>query len=483
MSLVLQTRRRNLELALSEVQQTLSDVPNLSRQLESIKKGIASRVEKTREQDRLILDWRWGPGKSDEERKLAGFITDLLDCIRDLGDQLAVLEKGSFFVQVSETGLSRKWLDELRALAVSLRTKAVDAKDWQRLATIEARARDDLFGRSLELLGGLALRDSRLNADLCELADDLVWAMGAVETRHFAIMGGLHSKLMRLERIVRLPFPLWSVWDLPFAAHDFWHANGAAAKNVRDRALEQGDCPIAKSDMDAVLADVLATNSLGPAYGYAALTLWFAPSEPRFDLRVRAICAMLRTMNDKKPKGVTASYLTVSDDLGAAWGDAVGEARPAGAAHRAPLEENDFQQLLAAFADQAQQCGLDQDRGRAALIAARQQSAAPAAASSAPSDAELETVCGALIDGIRGAGYKQFQRQDWQGLPEWNEIERWRDLSGEEIQKATGGAIDLRHLLNAAWKERVKADDFGDAALTDTLTKLAKGVRPRREKR
>ena len=42
------------------------------------------------------------------------------------------------------------------------------------LAEAEMEARKSLFQESIELLGGFALRDARLDEDICELGDKLI---------------------------------------------------------------------------------------------------------------------------------------------------------------------------------------------------------------------------------------------------------------------------------------------------------------------
>ena len=76
---------------------------------------------------------------------------------------------------------------------------------------------------------------------------------------------------------MRLWVPHWSIWALPFTAHEFWHV--AASLGIWDKLREHLDPEEHCSDpaLDTCLADAFATYTIGPAYAYAAVTLLLNP--------------------------------------------------------------------------------------------------------------------------------------------------------------------------------------------------------------
>jgi hypothetical protein len=159
-----------------------------------------------------------------------------------------------------------------------------------------------------------------------------------------------------LARVVRVGFPEWTVWALPFTAHEFWHA---IAREGFDQAMrealtkqktiaEGGKIP---ERYQICLADAFATYTMGPAYAYSAVFLLlsplsaYAPPEPASvpprdpgaaesldeapigdDTRAQAILQMLRSMSKNDSAAEESPYVVVSNQLGKVWSAAISAA-------------------------------------------------------------------------------------------------------------------------------------------------------------
>jgi hypothetical protein len=214
-------------------------------------------------------------------------------------------------LQMTRERLTRA--NELRALRERLRD-APGRKELERLWGDYAKvynASQDIFRESREIMGGLAFREKNSeDARLCQIAEDIVLDC----TRNAGTIPSLpvpgHEVVSRtLARVVRMRLPEWTLWTLPLVAHEYgkvvldeWpavaelidaqHASFAARSSgdSSDASLER-----AKYDLRSLLADAFAAYTMGPAYGYAAVTLALNPADRALASRLRAevICAVL----------------------------------------------------------------------------------------------------------------------------------------------------------------------------------------------
>ena len=100
--------------------------------------------------------------------------------------------------------------------------------------------------KSCELLGGVALRDTRLDDGICVLADELVTNY-RVDNRGptpiLTIPARHKTTAMTLAKTVCVGFPEWTIWALPLTAHEFWYAVGRdviLGKDVEHRRHPRG---------------------------------------------------------------------------------------------------------------------------------------------------------------------------------------------------------------------------------------------------
>ncbi len=198
-----------------------------------------------------------------------------------------------------------------------------------------------LFRECMDLLNGLAFREITLDESICELADELIdkCSKSVARPPGLAFPASQEPLLKVLRRIVRIPFPEWSIWTLPLIAHEYGHvaiseptdpqllqpfAEQRAARprnwdseylkvlgqpGVLEEAKIEAEKRAAERGLFRVneyLADAFATYVMGPAFACAAIRFRLAPSlspgdDPYSGLdseRAIVIMAMLRKMNE-----------------------------------------------------------------------------------------------------------------------------------------------------------------------------------------
>lgn len=238
-------------------------------------------------------------------------------------------------------------LDELREIRTALADPARCEQAggvrvlWHRYDRVYQQSQA-VFRECLEVLGGLAFRDKKLDRNICRVADELIaHCAKTISGRPSLTVPAPEEALNRtLGRIVRVPFPQWTIWTLPFTAHEYGHVvvnEQEPLRTVFQKEVEawMADAGTASSP-EAVggaracvgdfFADGFATYTLGPAYACAAVMTRFNPSAPHAGgdetpscaERARIIFAMLRRM-DAAEGGLMRPYEQVVDHLEEAW--------------------------------------------------------------------------------------------------------------------------------------------------------------------
>ena len=187
---------------------------------------------------------------------------------------------------------------------------------------------DALFSEYVDLLRGVALRsagfgdDDAQLSDLFLIADQLPSLWGRVDGwswQSLAVPSRQDGSGSSEAMVLRVGFPEWTIWALPFVQHGFGHV---FAKKRQFAAPGRADAISA-----AALADALATVATGPAYACAALLLRLDPAEvtgpTEATVRSATILVTLRQIAAADPDG-PLSILT--DRLCAEWRDAVSTA-------------------------------------------------------------------------------------------------------------------------------------------------------------
>lgn len=281
-----------------------------------------------------------------------------------------------------------------------------------------------LFAEFSEFLAGLALRDSGLEADFCEMADDLLqsFILSVSTSTDFLTIPIPRELVVKLQNMIRLSYPEWTVWSLPMAAHEFWHAFASLHEGIL-KEFKKAAPDLSADDSELCLADAFGAYSMGPAYAYYAFLLSLNPVRafaetadgPAAAKRAESILLMLDHMNSRQVAGPWTGLIAGLRDQ---WNAAIASASPDGP----PLSPETRQKLSSGVRALAQAL----DRQTAAAF----------------------------------------------GLENWGHILEWSQslLQGRIADIAVDASYDMRYVVNAAWLARQtvsgadRAAELGDAA-------------------
>lgn len=217
---------------------------------------------------------------------------------------------------------------------------------WREYADVYNESQE-VFQESMELIGGLILRDRNLDHGICQVADELIVTCSKQITQAARLTIPASQEALRatLGRIIRFRFPEWTYWTLPFTAHEYGHVvidenpsmkNFVAGEIARMvAAQEQQNGPFNEAEkkqanrsaeyhIEELLADAFAVYTMGPAYGFATIlhrfNLYSAYDEddehPSDAKRAWIVLAMLQRMNQET---ANQDYTQVINHLQHEW--------------------------------------------------------------------------------------------------------------------------------------------------------------------
>jgi hypothetical protein len=146
---------------------------------------------------------------------------------------------------------------------------------WSRYDELVTVYAQPLFDAYVDYVGGLAVRDNRLDQEICTLSDDLINSL--VNQTYLSIPA--REAALSLTAMIKLGFPEWTVWGVPLAAHEAGLSvltTHNEAESLRETVADF------KDDFDAIalehlFADALAAFTVGPAYAHALFELRLRP--------------------------------------------------------------------------------------------------------------------------------------------------------------------------------------------------------------
>lgn len=476
--LLLRIRAETLRLNLEKAHTLLQELPDLRASFAEIER----RLEETSSEMRGIKTAIDAHENKFWELKMPGerqAMADVSRALGNLGDKIGEVQKEakafrekSFIKELCEPkersiggqiarylkGRAEGLQNLVEQIQGDLQTASPDVAAWAKFRSAAEGANSNVFAESVELLGGIALRDVGFDFEICQRADDLIRPSypelaGALR----AIPGGVRTMARTLERIIGLRFPEWTLWALPFAAHEFWHV--AARKELHSQLCGEIEAAGKKPEefledpgIHLCLADAFATYTMGPAYAYAAVTLLFDPARPYEAIdqpacdnsRVRGILKMLDCMDEgASDMSSISSYSPVIDELENAWEAAKQQAA-------GPAEEEEHRRA-------------EEEAGY------------------------IDWLVPAMWTALRGKDCAHFN------LEQWAAIEKWPQhlLNGTLNKLKHLPGADLRQVLNAAWRARVspsRGPDLDLKELTKRVEQLAdqikgKGAKAKRDAR
>jgi hypothetical protein len=301
-----------------------------------------------------------------------------------------------------------------------LQRRAAPESIWASLQKTASSA-DPIFAEYVELLGGVALRDTGLDEGISAVVDELwrTFVPGGGKSNFIAIPSRQRDLKHTLARIIRVMLPDWTIWTLPATALEFWVVVasvdiGDSLKAKLGNLSAEGAPEIDLSRME-YLGDAYATYTMGPSYALLAVSLMLDPAIDAHQDRVRAVLHMLECM-DNKASELDQPYKSVRRQLLKAWNAA-----------RAQFNR--------------EQLNLDIDDPSSA-------------ATSDPDGAPVRVVVDALWDTLRSLTSAGFV------VDVWNEVQDWvpKLLSGGENEISIAAGAEIRHVLSAGWLARVSPD-------------------------
>src|SRR6185503_8084314 len=94
----------------------------------------------------------------------------------------------------------------------------------------------EVFCECLEYIGGLALRDRGFDQRICDIGDHLIVSCAKdwnnLKWQSLTILAAQERLGQTMARIIRLRFPEWTIWTLPFTAREFAHVAFHANENL-----------------------------------------------------------------------------------------------------------------------------------------------------------------------------------------------------------------------------------------------------------
>lgn len=326
-------------------------------------------------------------GLQDKEKKLAGLITGLGELeeqvnkiVTNVNEAATILNRmnarlvqiNTNFRSIVEYELEVKaseWIRDLSSLETALKEKNQPGINTLMQQAWREDISQPIFSEYVNILSGLALRDTGFDQDICTIADDLIrncGQLGYTKWESMIIPSGQGA--LTLARIIRMGFPEWTLWALPLTAHELGQVMVMVKEtkindylvresNLMRKALEEKTktalCPAETKHLEKriqiCMADAFATCAMGPAYVCALLLLRLNPlsayvnhdDQPQDAERAHIALHMLQLMSGTGP--VQEDYqdlITILDDeWKAALAQAGGANGGAAAAAEPPLDE------------------------------------------------------------------------------------------------------------------------------------------------
>jgi hypothetical protein len=441
--LILRTRLEALEVNIGRVREFVSDLRKRNGYIDDMQnyvdgsraqlKSVANTIFSIRHDDRLSDHDDIGDKLVTAQSTIDAVLKDLtalgrsVESLQDICFRLSRQEGSGIGLELRQGARKRpdalsKAIGDVRASLQQTPPKSAEA--WELYRTKVHDQTESLFAEFVEFIGGLALRDIGLDEGVCELSDVLMrtrWFGQSSEV--LTIPSRPDAVSMTWAQIIRLGFPEWTIWALPFTAQEFWFTAGR--KHLRAEATLGGESPndsgidVRDPALQECLSDAFAMYTMGPAYAYASILLRMDPipdtggprTAPHPD-RVHAILAMWAMMDEQN----TQPYRGERERMKTEWNAALALA------------------------------SVTQDPGR---------------------QAEIEAAVRRLFAMLESQTVSPFTVQLWAAAQTWAEL-----LAKGNVTDASVSGQDLRCVINAAWLARVLYPETPTTAVAEAARKL-----------
>lgn len=356
-------RGRFVARALDKTASLTADIGFVAEVLESLVKS----VDKEPELDRVLTETT----RRNLTRDLREAPDLLNSAVSALEDGVAALKEAKRLTVILndeglwalQTSLERR-CDNLTAKVDALRREVATTAGAARRgqwATYQSLLQDEarpVFIDYVDFLGGLTVRDTGLDDQVCDMTDRLLKRYTLLIRRSLPLPAREAALGNVLDSVLLLGFPEWSIWGIPLVGHEVglaylrYKTDGElldlAQKYVVDGSDDDhddeqggGHAPPPRSAelVHHLIADAFATYTLGLGYASAALLLRLTPRHdeprqrdwPRDIDRARVIMMTLRSPGANAPDA-GGSFSDFVGILGNIWESALrGYAGPSNA--------------------------------------------------------------------------------------------------------------------------------------------------------
>jgi hypothetical protein len=294
---------------------------------------------------------------------------------------------------------------------------------WSQYIDSFHKSSEQLFEEYVDLVSGVAIRDTGLDRGISRLAEDMLKpgeTIGSFTWNTLTVPAREEALAVTAARIVRLGFPEWTIWTLPLTAYELGSDYADSDRKVAEKVVHAlGGDP---GELFVLVADAFATYFLGPAYACAEILMRLNPAEAFSGSRLIAkraavILSVLRQMSKNAP-GIEDHYAEITSRLAVEWADALRQTGWDGSVDGDAAE---------AWPGLRQLTGL--------------------------MDEEQET-----IDRLLRAFEPLVYAWIVSDIAVWPNVEEWaaKLKNGQELLASDlGGLAELRYVLNAAWRARI----------------------------
>ena len=299
---------------------------------------------------------------------------------------------------------------------------------WTEYSDRLYKSSERLFQEYVNLVSGVALRDTGVDRGIARLAEDLLkpgGTIGSFTWNTLTIPAREEALAVTASRIVRLGFPEWTIWMLPLAAYELGSNYADSDKKVAERIDELGGD---KDELFVLVADAFATYFLGPAYACAAILMRLNPAQAfsgnRLIAKRAAIILSAMTQMSKNASGVQDHYAEITSRLAVEWEDALRQTGWDGSIDDDEIVDGDDRRARSGWRPLT---GLTVDEQTA-------------------------------IDRLLHAFEPLVHAWILSDIEAWPKVEEWatRLRCGQELHASDlGDLAELRYVLNAAWRARI----------------------------